>query len=254
MTENASYSEYVTDTEFHDRYADYQERYAQSMRESDKRLLELLQKEAERLGGSPTLLDIGCSTGNFLRHVAAAIPGAKLTGGDMASDVIEACRADADLAGIEFEVMDMTALRGSYGIVVANATSFFLDEEEHTRALGSVAEVLEPGGAYLAFEWLHPFRQRLEIRETSRSHPDGLTIHSRPQHEVEARLREVGFSEVEFLPFEIPIDLEQGETFRDDDSGFEDLNSYTVRTEEGRRMIFRGALYQPWCHMVARKP
>lgn len=253
MNDNASYTGYVSDTEFHDRYAEYQERYARNMRESDRVLLELVKGEADRLGGTASLLDIGCSTGNFLRHVARALPNLKLTGGDMAADVVEQCRAQPDLAGIEFEVMDMTAMTGRYGLVVANATSFFLDDAEHSRALASAAEVLEPGGAYLVFEWLHPFKQRLAIRETSRSHPEGLTIHARPQEEVEVRLREVGFTEVEFLPFEVPIDLERGATFSDNDSGFEDLNSYTVRTEDSRRMIFRGALYQPWCHMVARK-
>lgn len=253
MNDDPSYTGYVTDTEFHDRYADYQDRYAENMRESDRVLLDLVKSEADRLGGAQSLLDIGCSTGNFLRHVAGALPNLKLTGGDMAADVVARCRAQPDLAGIEFEVMDMTAMTGSYGLIVANATSFFLDEDEHIRALASAAEVLEPGGAYLSFEWLHPFKQRLAIREISRAHPEGLTIHARPQDEVEARLREVGFAEVEFLPFEVPIDLERDATFSDNLSGFEDLNSHTVRTEDGGRMIFRGALYQPWCHMVARK-
>lgn len=245
-----SYSEYVSDRSFHDRYVAYQERYADSIRESDKVLLALVGEVTDR--PDPAILDIGCSTGNLLMHLRDALPDARLTGGDMAADVIESCRRDPRLTGIDFQVMDMADIRGRYDVVIANATGFFLTADEYERALESVARSLEPGGTYLAFEWLHPFRQELAIRETSRSHPEGLTIHARSYEAVEGMLRRAGFRHVEFRPFEIPIDLERGRTFGDNADGFEDLNSYTVRTADGARLLFRGALHQPWCHLVAR--
>jgi hypothetical protein len=49
------------------------------------------------------------------------------------------------------------------------------------------------------------------------------------------------------------MDLARGSVYKDGESGFEDLNSYTVKTETGDRLLFRGALYQPWCHMIAHK-
>lgn len=248
-SESASYSEYVSDRSFHDQYVSYQQRYADSIRESDKVLLAMVAEAAGRPDAA--VLDIGCSTGNLLMHLRNAMPQARLTGGDMADDVIASCQADADLVGIDFQVMDMTAIAGRYDVVVANATGFFLTAEEYGRALRSVADSLEPGGAYIAFEWLHPFPQELAIRETSRSHPEGLTIHARSFGAVEGLLHDAGFSKVEFRPFEIPIDLERGATYGDNAEGFEDLNSYTVKTETGERLLFRGTLHQPWCHLLA---
>ena len=70
----------------------------------------------------------------------------------------------------------------------------------------------------------------------------------------EAPETESGFDDVQFAPFEIPIDLPRGRTVGDNESGFEDLNSYTVRSEAGDRLLFRGTLFQPWCHLIARKP
>jgi hypothetical protein len=55
----------------------------------------------------------------------------------------------------------------------------------------------------------------------------------------------MGFKSVVFEPFEIAIDLPF--------SGLEgNPISYTKTTEEGKRMQFRGVLYQPWCHLVAQ--
>jgi hypothetical protein len=45
----------------------------------------------------------------------------------------------------------------------------------------------------------------------------------------------------------IPIDLPEPE----DKSG--DPITYTVKLENGNRICMRGSLYQPWCHLVARK-
>jgi SAM-dependent methyltransferase len=247
---SSSYSDYVSDDAFQARYATYQQRYADSIRESDKVLLRLVAEAAGR--PDPRVLDIGCSTGNFLRHLRGAMPEAQLTGGDMAAGVLEGCRSDPALSGIDFRVMDMTAVEGRYDVVVANAVGFFLTAEEYERALAGIARALEPGGAYIAFEWLHPFVQELAIREVSKWRPDGLTIHARSFDAVDGMLRRAGFREVEFKPFEIPFDLQPGATVSDNADVVENLVSYTVRTEDAARLTFRGALYQPWCHFVAR--
>jgi hypothetical protein len=53
-------------------YDIYQKRYRDSIRESDKVLIELIRSV---IGGrSASLLDVGCSTGNLLRHVKRLLP------------------------------------------------------------------------------------------------------------------------------------------------------------------------------------
>ena len=140
-----------------------------------------------------------------------------------------------------------------YDIIIANAVAVYFDEAEYRQTAKSVANALNDTGTYLAFEWLHPFNQDLQIIEKSRSHPDGLKIHFRPFELVNEAFVSAGFSNVQFHQFEIPIDLERGVSHGANEDGFEDLNSFTVRAETGQRFIFRGALAQPWCHLEATK-
>lgn len=251
MTGDPGYAHYVRDEKFMVDYNDYQRKYADEPRESDKVLLRLVgealaQRDAD--ASAARLLDIGCSTGNLLRHLGRCFPHLSLTGAELAESSLDVCRADPSLAGVAFERLDMLALPpdGSFDIIVANAVGFCLDYAEYTTAMQSVAAALAPGGTYLAFEWLHPFNQDLKITETTVSHPVGLNIYSRPMKRVRALLLAAGFSEVRFQPFVIPIDLP-----RTDPDG--DMISYTIADELGERLCFRGSLYQPWCHLVAIK-
>lgn len=240
-------------------YKGYQERFLDDISERDKVMLKLVgqaaaQLRAARDGDEPVrLLDIGCGRGALLHHLRGAYPDLDLTGADLADDVIEECRSDPRLQGVRFETMDIFDIEGSFDIVTANAVAVYFDDEAYGRVLESVASALRPGGRYLAFEWLHPFRQNLTIVERTKDHPDGLEIHFRPVHLVEEMLEERGFADIEFHPFEIPVDLPmEGSKERERDV-YEGIHTYTRRTSSGDRLQFRGALYQPWCHLVARR-
>jgi SAM-dependent methyltransferase len=258
MLNDPTYRDYVQETGFHKNYIAYQGRYKVNMRESDRFLLghiaRTMPETPERRRGL-RVLDIGCSTGNFLMHLRNAFPELSLTGADFAPQQVEACQADPELTGIQFSVKDMLELgeERSFDRIIANAVAVYFPPPEYEQAMRSVACAIKPGGYYFAFEWLHPFRQELQIIEWGRSHPDGLKIHFRSYAFVRAALEAAGFTDVQFHPFQIPIDLPDGPTPAKLDEGFEDLNTYTVRTETGERIMFRGALAQPWCHLVARR-
>jgi SAM-dependent methyltransferase len=253
-------SEYLPGTyldEFARQYNIYQERYAEEPRESDKVLINLVSDVVSRHGKPPSelsLLDIGCSTGNFLYHLRGVLPQLALTGGDLAESSIEACMSDPRLDGMQFEVLDIFDLpEQRYDIIVANAVAVRFDHGLYERAIASVAKALNPGGSYLAFEWLHPYEQDLHIVERSRALPQGLNIYFRPFSIVQRILETHGFSSTQFTPFAIPIDLQKGQVCAGNRDGDEELNSYTVKTDSGERMLFRGTLFQPWCHLRSMK-
>jgi SAM-dependent methyltransferase len=250
MSEKTSYSHYVTDQSFLSDYNAYQAKYAKDIRESDKVLLEIVR---DAIGANRTrplrLLDIGCSTGNLLLHLKRLFPDLELTGADLAESSLEECRRNPALEGIRFEKLDMLKLprKDHFDIVVANAVAVYFYWDEYEKALRSVGASLRRGGTYIAFEWLHPFEhQDIVITETTMGHPEGLRICFRPMKRVAELLGNAGFTDIQFRPFDIPIEL----PMRGHD---QEVFSYTVRAADGRNICFRGALSQPWCHLIARK-
>jgi SAM-dependent methyltransferase len=238
-----SYDKYVKDENFLAFYNDYQKRYADRIAERDKVMLGLI---AEKVHGKGALLVIGCSTGNLLLHIKRAFPEMNLTGGELAESSLTAARASPDLAGIEFRTMDMLDIPGRYDCIVANAVAVYFEWDEYEKALQSIAAALNPGGVYIAFEWLHPHNQELRIVERCLSHPDGLKYWYRPYGKVTRLLDKSGMEDVEFHPFFMPFDIPEPA----DKTG--DTVTYTAKMANGNRASMRGALLQPWCHMVAK--
>lgn len=255
MADESVYKEYVSSEDFMSSYLAYQERYVRQVRESDKVVIGIVARLVDELARDPVIVDIGCSTGNLLRHIKGSLPVGTLVGAEFSDASLEACRNDPELADIEFLKRDVVNLGDvdRFDIAVVNAVLYMLNASEFEQALRGLAKSIRPGGALVVFDFFHHFPQDLAIRETSASHPDGLMLHFRPMAQVEALLRDAGFTSTEFSPFEIPIDLERGQHL-DVGGAFEELNSYTVRAEGGARLLFRGALFQPWCHLVARMP
>jgi SAM-dependent methyltransferase len=230
-------------------YFDYQKRYATTMRESDKVLLTLMKEALTRAGErGGRLLDIGCSSGNLLRHLQKVAPGIEYWGGDVQPEVIERCRAEPNLKDIRFEIMDARdlSLWPRFDIVTANAVLFRFPEPDFAAICCSLAAALVPGGQLFTFDFYHPFLQDLGVVEVSAWHPEGLTLHLRSFETARRVLSSQGFSDIQFCPFEIPIDLPK----TDNPS---DISTYTRREESGNRLQFRGCLFQPWCHLIAGK-
>lgn len=244
-----TYHAYVSDAEHMKEYSDYQKRYATQIRESDRLLIERVREivRTQFEGKTASLLDIGCSTGNLLLHLKRLLPNLELAGGDMAEGVIEECRQNPELEGIRFEVMDVLDLpEAAYDIVIANAMVCVLGEAEFNRAFAEIRKALKPGGWFLVFDWFHPWQQQVTITEVTRAFPEGFTFHWRGFARVQDALTRAGFETGEFTPFQIPVELPKPE----DPSV---VQSYTVDAADGSKLVFRGVLCQPWCHMAAQR-
>lgn len=227
-------------------YVQYQKKYRRNMRESDKVTIELIKANLPARDGL-SLLDIGCHNGNLLYHLKAALPHVKMTGGDLFQGVIDGCCADPDLTGIDFAIMDVTDLRcPPMDVIVASAVLFRFDQEQHRAVWQGFHDRLKPGGIVVTFDFYNPFRQTLRIVEETETHPDGLVLNFWSQQLVRSQLTGIGFAEPHFQMFDIPIDLE----LRDPT---DPLYTHTRTTADGKRLQFRGALYQPWCHLVAQR-
>ena len=102
-------------------YMPYQEKYAQEPKEADKVMIGLARLiVADR---PLHLLDIGCSNGNLLRHLKREIPALRLTGAELFPEMVDQCRGDPTLSGVDFAVMDVRDLPAgpTFDIVVTNA-------------------------------------------------------------------------------------------------------------------------------------
>jgi SAM-dependent methyltransferase len=249
MSQNFSYQNYVTDEKFLSDYNSYQAKYAKQMRESDKVVINLIREAVSNLSGTGRrlrLLDVGCSTGNLLLHIKCIFPDLELSGGDLALSSLEQCRANSELSGIEFKVLDLLKLPAEIcDIVIVNAVLYMMEDEQFEQSIRNLANCLSSGGQMIIFDFFHPFNQHLSIIEKSRSHQDGLRLVFRPMDMVTRILAEAGFSNPDYRPFVLPIDL----PLKNDG----ELVTYTVAIDGGRRLPFRGALSQPRCHLVAKK-
>jgi SAM-dependent methyltransferase len=235
------YRDYVGDSGHMRAYAGYQQRYAETLRESDKLLIEHVRAHA-RPGA--TLLDMGCSTGNLLLHLSRLLPELSLHGADLVAEIVEADRCDEALAGIEFHVANMLELElgRTFDIVTVNASLMFFTPDEFQVALTQLAAVLEPGGVLVGFDFVQPFEQELEIVETSSGFPAGLRMFMRSERAVREAFAAAGLVAPVFEPFEIALELPRPEP----------TSVQTWTPAPG--LSFRGALFQPWCHFTARKP
>jgi SAM-dependent methyltransferase len=232
-------------------YLEYQRKYSENIRDSDRVLINLIRTKAVNAVSDSAglrVLDIGCSNGNLLRHLKRLFPDFAYRGGDLFPEIIAHCKSDPDLAGIAFQVMDMRELEAvePADIVIVNAVLGRFADSEFKLVLQNLSRVVAPGGHLFGFEWFHPFEQKLSIAETSVEHPEGLTLIFRAYAEVSALARDAGFEDSWFEPFQISIDLEKP-------ADPQDIRTYTVATQEGSRLNFRGSLFLPWCHWGARK-
>jgi SAM-dependent methyltransferase len=243
--------EYIGDDADMRRYQEYQKRYAATIREFEKVVIRLIGEVSQSIprSGEPlTLLDIGCSTGNFLMHLRNTFPQMLLTGGDVAPGLPEVWRENPQLFGIQLRVMDILELPRDqrFDIVCANAALMFFDDAQFDLAIQNIASVVEDGGWFVGFDLFHPFEQELAIIEHSKAKPNGVQFRIRSYERVRRAFTDAGLATPSFVPFHLPIDID-----RPTDPS--DITTYTVRSREGHGMSFRGTLHQPWCHFSAQR-
>ena len=229
-------------------YLEYQKKYATKIRESDKILINMVGNCLSELGKEIKLLDIGASTGNFLLHLKKSFPTLKLVGSEIIPSVVDSANKNPDLAGIPFELIDILNVNASdsYDIVVANALLHFFSPEEVKRCFMNISKLTKKGGFVMGFAWLNSYEQTLITTEISPQHPKGVVANCHSIADVTKALEIAGFSEYKFYNFDINIDLPESPSKNN-------LNSYTKKLDNGKNLLFRGSICQPWQHFIAKK-
>ena len=170
-------------------------------------------------------------------------------GGDLSDLQLESCRKDPGLAAITFAKLDLRALpsEARYDFVTANAIRYGFDDAGFRDCISSISGALKTGGT-----WLHLTSFTRGIRKSPSSReprhfPMAIPSHFRSFRTSRKLLQSNGFGTIEFRKFLIPVDLPM------QDLGAAAIQTHTVTTTSGERLQFRGALAQPWCHLVATK-
>ncbi|WP_127818907.1 class I SAM-dependent methyltransferase [Microbacterium sp. CPCC 204701] len=120
--------------------------------------MEQLPDISARLDEGGTILDLGCGTGWSTVALARRFPNARVVGVDLDEESVAEARANAAESGMAKRVSfvladagDRAALAGAAGGHATLVTVFLAlhDMNAPQRALSSVADLLEPGGAIL---------------------------------------------------------------------------------------------------------
>jgi len=157
------------------------ETFAAELAPAAQRLIEL----AAPLSGEH-LLDLATGTGNAA--LAAARHGARVTGVDTATRLLEVARSRAAAEGLAVEFISGDALQppvpaGSFDLAVSSFGITFTADPE--RALAAIARALRPGGRALLTAWLPegPIHDDLAVfgealvEATGRSAPERFAWH-----------------------------------------------------------------------------
>lgn len=223
-------------------YLAYQSKYRDTPRASDVELIRLISKHTPKNG---RVLDVGCSTGNLLRHLKSERPDLTLAGCDADEKAVVNALADGVLPVFledatrqwraPFDWPDYKPFDG----VILNAVLYCLNDWQATQALRNIFLVLKPGGHLFIWDLLQSWNQRLTIREESTRYGD-VTYNIRPWRLLHKMSAVEGFRECSLRP------CKQPKLPKTDDR--DDLTSWTKGG-----VAFRGGVAQPWCHAVLTK-
>jgi 2-polyprenyl-3-methyl-5-hydroxy-6-metoxy-1,4-benzoquinol methylase len=109
----------------------------------------------ERLRSGIDVADVGCGQGHAINLMAKAFPNSRFIGYDFSEQGIAAGKAEAKawrLTNAEFEVKDVSTLKGSRPFDLVTAFDVIHDQAQPRRVLKGIADSLKPNGVFLCVD------------------------------------------------------------------------------------------------------
>ena len=183
-------------------------------------------KQGAQVATVTSVADVGCGFGRALVKLAQAFPNSSYVGYDIHEPMLEGARAHAAETGmtdrVRFEQLDVTqGLPSQYDLI----TSFDVlhDMVNPRAALRAIRQALKPDGTYLLLEINSSDKLEenagpigamlysisvLYCMSVSLAHGgEGLGTCGLPPSKVQEYCREAGFSHIQRLPFESPLNI-----------------------------------------------
>ncbi len=237
--------------------SEFHANYRKSPRERDKVGLSILKNICEKVEDTATIVDIGAGWGSYAYLIDKNIKNCKISAIEIDPNCVKSLNNDPELQNISAIYANIieTDLAQSWDIATTVAVTCMFAQNEFEELMHAITQLIKPGGYYVGWELFHDIDQELEIKEIHEGISDLLCIRSNQY--IENLFEKLGFINLEFIPFEMPFDMEPvSETIawshKATDIRLPHLKSHTVNTEQGR-YSFRGSMYQPWCHVIAEK-
>lgn len=123
-----------------------------------KQTLPVVQRTAAVESGD-RVLDVACGTGELLRRIAEATPGAELTGVDLAPKMIERarhkCSGEPGIRIVQADAHNLPFADDSFDIVPCASTFHYFSHPDVV--LDEVRRVLRPGGRLVLLDWCRDY-------------------------------------------------------------------------------------------------
>lgn len=219
----------------------YNERQYQEMYRSTNFVIDCLDDiETFSSKKSFTVLDVGCSAGAHLYHLASRFSGHNYIGIDINQHYLNqaiSIHNKLDIQNTRFECVDYKSIDECYDVIGSNQTMLSLELKDGHEFQSFCFDKSNSGVFFLSLfsERLLDFEIYVHDYNYSETKKVPYCIHSLPK--LIQLANDKGFGLVKDSKFNIDIDLPDCHDGR---------GTYTIRNEDLDRMMFSDVLYMPW--------
>jgi len=181
---------------------------------------------------NPSILDIGCATGDLVYYLSKMYPQAKCVGMDLRNDLLE--RARKEVPNVKFIQSDISKknslMNEKFDIIFMVGVHPIFDDVFHV--FDNVINMLKENGQAHIFGIFNDnnIDMIVKVKDSSAESPWKVGWNLFSKKAVENYLKNKGLT-CEFIDWEIPIDI-----LKTDDP----LRSWTFKDEHGKRMVING--------------